>query len=158
MDPEQLPLRDIHLPGPVPWWPPAPGWWILTAVLVVIFVVTVWRFFRHRSRYRRAAARELRQLAAAYKDGGDAAAMVKGLSTLLRRAAITAGHRYDIAPVSGAQWLQWLDDGFDDKPFTQGPGAILADGPYRAPGTLPDADTLDELVRLCRRRLKRMLA
>ncbi|HVS24646.1 MAG TPA: DUF4381 family protein, partial [Gammaproteobacteria bacterium] len=27
----QLPLRDIHLPGLISWWPPAPGWWIAAA-------------------------------------------------------------------------------------------------------------------------------
>ena len=25
-------LRDIHLPDPVSWWPPAPGWWIAVGI------------------------------------------------------------------------------------------------------------------------------
>ena len=27
-------LRDIVEPSPVPWWPPAPGWWVLFVVAV----------------------------------------------------------------------------------------------------------------------------
>ena len=27
-------LRDIHLPEAVPWWPPAPGWWMLFALVI----------------------------------------------------------------------------------------------------------------------------
>ena len=29
MDPEQIPLRDLHLPDVVGLWPLAPGWWVL---------------------------------------------------------------------------------------------------------------------------------
>ncbi|MEP6880575.1 MAG: DUF4381 domain-containing protein, partial [Dokdonella sp.] len=32
-------LRDIHLPADPSWWPPAPGWWILAAILLG---VTIW--------------------------------------------------------------------------------------------------------------------
>ena len=30
---QQLPLRDIHLPEAVSWWPPAYGWWLLVVLL-----------------------------------------------------------------------------------------------------------------------------
>ena len=29
-------LRDIHLPGPVESWPPAIGWWILLAIILLL--------------------------------------------------------------------------------------------------------------------------
>ena len=29
MDQNALPLRDLHLPDAIGWWPPAPGWWVL---------------------------------------------------------------------------------------------------------------------------------
>ncbi|MBV1912177.1 MAG: DUF4381 domain-containing protein, partial [Cycloclasticus sp.] len=32
---EELPLRDIHLPDAITWWPPAIGWWLLLAVIIV---------------------------------------------------------------------------------------------------------------------------
>ena len=35
MNDAALPLRDLRLPEPVGWWPPAPGWWILAAIVVV---------------------------------------------------------------------------------------------------------------------------
>ena len=28
MDPEQIPLRDLHLPEAIGLWPLAPGWWV----------------------------------------------------------------------------------------------------------------------------------
>ena len=36
MDPEQIPLRDLHLPEAIGWWPLAPGWWLLIALGVVL--------------------------------------------------------------------------------------------------------------------------
>ena len=37
MDPEQIPLRDLHLPEAIGLWPLAPGWWV-TITLAVIFL------------------------------------------------------------------------------------------------------------------------
>ena len=33
MDPEQIPLRDLHLPEAIGWWPLAPGWWVVVALV-----------------------------------------------------------------------------------------------------------------------------
>ena len=46
MDSEELlaQLADIRLPGEISWWPPAPGWWILAA-LVLFSGVFAWRAY-----------------------------------------------------------------------------------------------------------------
>ena len=50
MNPDLLSqLRDIHTAAPVPWWPPAPGWWILGLLLLVLLV---WLGRRILARYR----------------------------------------------------------------------------------------------------------
>ena len=35
MDPEQIPLRDLHLPDAISWWPLAPGWWIVLGLALI---------------------------------------------------------------------------------------------------------------------------
>ena len=32
-------LNDIVIPDPVAWWPPAPGWYVLAAILLIIFTL-----------------------------------------------------------------------------------------------------------------------
>ena len=39
-------LRDIVEPPPVPWWPPAPGWWFLLTVLGLIAILVALRAYR----------------------------------------------------------------------------------------------------------------
>ena len=78
MDPDQLPLRDLHLPDPVGWWPPAPGWWLLLATLAMLLI---WLAVVLRSRHRRGAARrhavrarlERRARVADFDEAGNAA-------------------------------------------------------------------------------------
>lgn len=43
-------LRDIHLPQAVHWWPPAPGWWLVAAMVLAL---TIWLSRYLQARYRR---------------------------------------------------------------------------------------------------------
>ena len=62
---EQLPLRDIHLPPEVAFWPPAVGWWLLVLLAGVAFYA--WLRWRWRLRVRAAALAELGRIESAYR-------------------------------------------------------------------------------------------
>ena len=54
-------LRDIHLPPPIEWWPPAPGWYVLALIVlgaVVGLLYYAWRIIKAR-RYRKYLIRQL---------------------------------------------------------------------------------------------------
>lgn len=92
-------LHDIALPPEVPWWPLAPGWYVVLGVLLVLMLVLAHRAWkRHRGNaYRRAA---LRQLAFAQD--------VPSIAELLRRTALAIAPREEIAAMTGNAWLDWL--------------------------------------------------
>ena len=50
MDPTQIPLRDLHLPDAIGWWPLAPGWWIVIAVLAITALALLRKWLQRRSR------------------------------------------------------------------------------------------------------------
>ena len=129
-DPSQLPLRDIHLPDPVAWWPPAFGWWILAASLLVLGAVLAlrhWRMRRHR-----AAQRSLAAIMRALETGTEPAQCAREASIVLRRFAMTIDRRSgDVAGLAGEPWLTYLS-GRARAPEFAGTGELLLDAPYRA--------------------------
>ena len=149
----ELPLKDIHLPPPIGWWPPAPGWWLipLLAAGVGYVLYRVWR------RSKRPDIRKLglRELARVESDSGlDSAQKVQQVSILLRRVALSAYPREQVAGLSGRDWLRWLDGPLADAPFSNGPGQALADAPFRAEPLQPAQ--LDALFSICRDWLQRV--
>jgi len=145
MDPTQIPLRDIHLPPPIGWWPPAPGWWLLLAVGVAISGGLLWLRRRlTRPNVRKTALQALQRL----QDDHSLpiAERVAELSILLRRIALSAYPHRESAGLVGAAWLRFLDQPLGDQRFSQGPGRVLIDAPYRR-----DAEVdFDALCALCR--------
>lgn len=153
MNPADMPLRDLHLPDAVGWWPLAPGWWLLLALLAggcAWLALRALRQWQH-GRARRVALQELERLSATHAVDGDLVQLAKGLSALLRRAMLAYAPRTDVARLTGDAWLQWLDRGLPEPQFAHGPGASLGWLPYRAPqsnGTAVDSVALLQAVRL----------
>jgi Domain of unknown function (DUF4381) len=132
MDPEQIPLRDLHLPEAIGWWPLAPGWWMLIALAVFGLLYLLYRAYLHwrSNRPRRIALRELKKLHSDYRRGMDAKSLSKQLSQLLRRAMLAYASRDEVAGLTGQSWLEWLDRGLEGQPFTTGPGRLIGSLPY----------------------------
>ena len=108
-------LRDIVVPPEVALWPPAPGWWILLAggiAMAAIFAGMIVARYRCNA-YRRAAL-----VALDTADAGD-------ISTILKRAALAAWPRAEVASLTGADWLAFLDRTARSDVFTRGAGRDL---------------------------------
>ncbi len=147
IDFSQIPLRDIHLPGPVSWWPPAVGWWIL-ALLVIAGCVVAWVHYRRHAR-ERAALRTLRSALKALDDGGEPARCLQQVSLVMRRFAMSiADAATPVAGLTGERWLAFLDSRWDRDAFSSGAGRALAVAPYLPAERVMYAD-VQELGSLC---------
>ena len=119
MSPDALAgLRDYHLPEPMPWWPPAPGWWLL-ALGAALLALLLW--LRHRRRRAQARApllalRELARLRERWQRDGDDTAFVRELAQLIRRYAISRWPADDAAGLTGADWRGYLAQKCADAP------------------------------------------
>ena len=151
MKPDLSQLRDIHLPAPVSWWPPAPGWWVLLLLaLIAAGLVYLFYLHRHRNRWRHIALAELEHLRGETPDR-----LLPELSMLLRRVAISRFPRHDVASLTGDAWLAFLDRALGDgAAFQSGAGKILLSGPY---ANRADVDA-ESLLALCERWIKRLPA
>lgn len=155
-DPTQaLQLRAIHMPLEPLAWPPAPGWWLLVALLLVALLwMLSWalRRWRH-ARLRKRVMNELQQLNAAPAD----ATLVARVSTLLKQVALARYPRREVAALSGEAWLAFLDRSGGDGRFAQGPGRVLASGPYVPPDAVDGELDKEQLIALGRLWIRRNL-
>jgi hypothetical protein len=158
-----LPLRDIHLPGAVGWWPPAFGWWVVAALLLAAGIVYAVLFYR--DRHRRAALQALKKVRAALEQGAEPVAALQRVSTLMRRFAMTTAQAAaereplvtiggdEVAGLIGERWLKYLDSRWQRDGFARGPGRLLVAAPYARPDSVERLQAL-ELTALCAEWLK----
>lgn len=141
MDPAEIPLRDLHLPADIGWWPPAPGWWLLLGLagIGLLALIVFARKARAGNAARRAALRALDDYAGDYRRHRNPVMLATQVSALLRRVMLAYAPRSEIAGLTGKEWLEWLDRDLDDAAFAGGPGRQLLELPYRNPGA-PVAD------------------
>lgn len=106
------PLREPVLVG---WWPPAPGWWVLLGMLLLLLLgmaLFLWRRYR-RNAYRRQALRQLQAIQAQYRQDGDSSRCIAAVNALLKSVALVAYPRRDVAASSGREWLAFLNGALD---------------------------------------------
>lgn len=115
-------LHDIVVPGPVAWWPPAPGWYLVATLAAAALLVLGWKGWQRwrRNRYRGQALRELARI----RQGGTGEEL-RQLPELLKRAALSAWPRESVASLVGPDWHHFLDDTGGTDCFCSGMGAVL---------------------------------
>lgn len=139
-------LRALHTPEPPGLWPPAPGWWLLAALLglLLAWLVRLGMDLRRTLAPHRQAAAEHSRLQARLAAGElDSATYLNEANALLKRLLLFALDNRAVAASSGKEWLLELDDLTDSTGFSHGPGTLLADARFEAtvpvvPPALPE--------------------
>ena len=155
MDENALPLRDLHLPEAIGWWPLAPGWWVVLAIVGAVLGYVLWRTYKRWqfNAPRRFALRELARYETEFLEHRDPIRLGKQVSELLRRGMLAYAPRDEVAGLTGEAWLAWLDRGMPVPYFHTEGGKSLLNLPYRDPdGDFSDID-ISALLSAVRMRL-----
>ncbi len=149
----ELELRDIHLPDVSLWWPPAPGWWLLALLLVMLALALPWlrRRYRHKP-LSRLSLREFELIREAHTDGQSAQATVSQVARLLRRVLISYRGRERHAASTGEDWLAELEQLVPRHGFSDDQLRLLTRDRYRAQ---LDGD-VDGLLRACEKWIRNL--
>ena len=148
MNPDLLSqLRDIHTAAPVGWWPPAPGWWVLALLLLVLLG---WLGRRVLARYRVHQRRKqmlgwVDHLNANIDPQRDPQAYLSTLNRIFKLVALRAFPDQHCAVLSGQEWVDFLIEKTKKMQSAESLG-VLAAGPYD-PAPKFDPDQLSELSR-----------
>jgi len=155
MNPEEIPLRDLHLPEAISWWPLAPGWWLVIGIAVILLAYLLRLYLQKHARgaARRHALRQLNALTVEFEEHHDAVAFSSSLSELLRRTMLAYAPRQQVAGLTGEEWLAWLDLDLDQPRFQSATGRKLLELPYRRPDDEVSAMELVDVVSAVRQRL-----
>jgi len=123
-------IEEIAFPPPIPWWPVAPGWRWLGLMLLVGLGWLAYRRFRRwqRDAYRRDA---LRRLAEIERSSASWQEVVSALPLLLKAVALDAYPRGEVAALSGAAWLDFLDSSCAQCSFAGHNGHALLAAAYQ---------------------------
>lgn len=147
-DPLQLPLRDIHYPDVVSWWPLALGWWLLL-LLVVLLALAIVYFYKKKQAYKNSkelhSRLQFEYIKQDWQQHRDNKQLLNDLSSLLRRISINFYSREEVASLAGNRWLEFLDKHVDNHEFSRGAGLVFKDAPYKQ----QEAINAQQLLELC---------
>jgi len=148
MNPDLLAeLKDIHAAPQVPWWPPAPGWWVI-AFLLLAMLVWLGRILLGRYRLRQRRKQMLGwvdHLNASIDPQKDPHSYLATINRIFKVVALRAFPTQPCAAMSGTEWTGFLQQQMKNKQQQEALN-VLASGPY---SPAPDFDpvTISDLAR-----------
>lgn len=157
MDSEELlaQLADIHLPEPVSFWPPAPGWWVL-AVLLIVAAIWLVRRARVVGAQRRVKAQALREFDACYQNYSNSNDIdiqslklryVNEANSVLKRVALVHFTDSGVAGLGGLEWVDFIRKNGDSSLLTDSIAAALSHGRFQTKIDV-DVDALHDFGRV----------
>ncbi|MEM1402898.1 MAG: DUF4381 domain-containing protein [Pseudomonadota bacterium] len=110
MNPEAIVglLEPLRSPDAVPFWPPAPGWWVLGALWLALLTYALFRLWQRHQRGAalREARAEIERIAASSMTTERCCSEVAALQ---RRVALHLGERRVMASMVGRDWADALN-------------------------------------------------
>ena len=139
-------LQDIHSAGTPGWWPPAPGWWILAllVLLLMAWVLKKWLAWQSVRKRRAAWLEALDRINREHDPSEQPHEFLAGLNRLFRAVALKAFPDNGCARLQGEQWVSFIVKQMPDQ--NEESLLALARGPYEC---LPrfDAALLNQSAR-----------
>jgi hypothetical protein len=140
-------LRDIHGAPDAPWWPPAPGWWLLALLLALgLFFLFRRGLQHHRALQRRRHLNGFIDRVELEVDPRLAPQeFLSSVNRVFKIVALRAFPENHCAFLKGSEWVDFVRSRLSGE----GPArdlAALADGPYQ-PAPVFDAQALTALAR-----------
>ncbi len=142
-----LPLRDIKLPPEPGFWPLAPGWWVLIALLSIVLLWVIFKWFGHLRKKRRwqEIDQQLSAIEFAFQQNGDKKQLLADLSVFLRRFVKFQLQQSHAVTLTGQKWIDHLNQLQEQKLFAPY-ATVLGDGVYQQNPDF-DADGLLQATR-----------
>ena len=128
-------MHGLVMPEPVAWLPQTTGSWIVFGWLSAVLLLAGWQLIRRRrrNRYRRDALVELKAIDISTELNPAEAA--QQIAALLKRTALVAYPRREVASLFGRDWAQFLRESANNDKRIAAAADILASASYR-----PDVD------------------
>jgi len=102
-------LHDIHLPAPISFWPPAPGYFIMASLFLLLSIVFFIYFYTQKTRViKRTALEQLSEISKAHEAGTTGQQTAAQISTLLKQVALLYYSRETVASLQGEAWVNFL--------------------------------------------------
>ncbi len=127
-----LPLRDIHLPEAVSWWPPAIGWWIVLGliILAVWLLPKLYRYLKFKP-LNKVSTTAYQNIINEYQQHKDNKQLVQSLSKLLRQISMSYQGRESSAHLTGNEWVNKLNTLTKEDYFGPDVRQLLIEAPYQ---------------------------